>query len=630
MFTDMVGSTAAAQSSEAAALRLRDEQAALVRPLFGAHHGREIKSMGDGFLAEFDSALQAVQCAIDIQQHLHERNSQPGVAPIELRVGIHLGDVEQRETDIFGDAVNIASRIEPLATPGGVCISGEVFSQVRNKIPNHLEKLPSTPLKGLQVSIDVYRVLLPWASREFLPAHDGPARVAVLPFANMSPDPADLYFADGLTEELITVLSQLRELRVIARTSVMQYKSTTKSVSQIGTELGVTSVLEGSVRRGGSRLRITAQLIDVMSQEHVWAKSYDRELDDVFLVQTEIAKQVADALKIELRPTETARLDARPKVRPESYLAYLKGRTLQQDPSQTSLEAARRQLELAISLDPNNAAAHAGLANVIRKLGIWFTDASQTDWTKEMERSVARAIELDPNLAEAHLSLALIHWRNFEPNEAEKEEELALALDPSYAEAHWVYAQILGAKGRFDETLREFSLAEAADPLWAQNLWLYSLALIWRNQLDEAFVKIQKMGKLSPPSWLHPEVLATYHLARSDLPRSLEAIRQAEELVEEPRWKPVFRALYYARSGEKDKARTLLQNEVESLGFGQIPPFVAGIYAELGDIDECFHWLDRALASHNLPMILFRMDIRYENVRADPRFQVLLKKMNLA
>jgi adenylate cyclase len=175
MFTDMVGSTAAAQSSEAAALRLRDEQAALVRPLFGAHHGREIKSMGDGFLAEFDSALQAVQCAIDIQQHLHERNSQPGVAPIELRVGIHLGDVEQRETDIFGDAVNIASRIEPLATPGGVCISGEVFSQVRNKIPNHLEKLPSTPLKGLQVSIDVYRVLLPWASWEFLPAHDGPA-----------------------------------------------------------------------------------------------------------------------------------------------------------------------------------------------------------------------------------------------------------------------------------------------------------------------------------------------------------------------------------------------------------------------------------------------------------------------
>jgi len=148
MFTDMVGSTAAAQSNEENALKLRDEQAALVRPLFAAHQGREIKSMGDGFLAEFDSALRAVQCALDIQQHLHERNSQPGVASIQLRIGIHLGDVEQKETDIFGDAVNIASRIEPLASPGGVCISGEVYSQVRNKVPNKLEKLPPAPLKG--------------------------------------------------------------------------------------------------------------------------------------------------------------------------------------------------------------------------------------------------------------------------------------------------------------------------------------------------------------------------------------------------------------------------------------------------------------------------------------------------
>jgi adenylate cyclase len=271
--------------------------------------------MGDGFLAEFDSALRAVQCAIDIHQHLHDRNSQPGITPIQLRIGIHLGDVEQRGSDIFGDAVNVASRIEPVATPGGLCISGQVFDQVRNKIPNRLEKLPPTALKGLEVPIDIYRVVLPWTVPESPSRDSGPTRLAVLPFANISPDPKDEYFADGLTEEMITVLSQLRELRVIARTSVTPYKSTSKGVAQIGTELGVDSVLEGSVRKAGDELRITVQLIDVATQEHTWASTYDRKLEKVFAVQAEIAREVAEALKVGLRAAEQSRLESRPPVR---------------------------------------------------------------------------------------------------------------------------------------------------------------------------------------------------------------------------------------------------------------------------------------------------------------------------
>ncbi|MFZ1023453.1 MAG: adenylate/guanylate cyclase domain-containing protein, partial [Thermoplasmata archaeon] len=276
MFTDMVGSTSSAQANEAEALKLRDEQASLVRPLFAAHQGREIKSMGDGFLSEFGSALRAVQCAIDIQQHLHERNSQPGTPPIQLRIGIHLGDVEQRESDIFGDAVNIASRIEPLAAPGGVCISGEVFSQVRNKIPNTLEKLPPTALKGLRISVDIYRVLLPWNGREASFSSNDPAlldtnRIAVLPFVSMSPDPNDEYFADGLTEELIANLALVKGLKVIARTSVMEYKKKDKHVSEIGKELGVGTIVEGSVRKAANRIRVTVQVIDVATEEHLWA-----------------------------------------------------------------------------------------------------------------------------------------------------------------------------------------------------------------------------------------------------------------------------------------------------------------------------------------------------------------------
>lgn len=630
MFTDMVGSTAAAQADESHALPLRDEQAELVRPLFTAHQGREITSMGDGFLAEFDSALRAVQCAIDIQQHLHERNSQSGVARIELRIGIHLGGVEQRQSDVFGDAVNIASRIEPLASPGGVCVSGELFSQIRNKIPNQLEKLPPKALKGLQVAIDIYRVVLPWNDRSPPPAEEGPSRLAVLPLANMSPDPADMFFADGLTEELITVLSQVRDLRVIARTSVMQYKTTTKTEAQIGPELGVSSVLEGSVRRAGNHLRITAQLIEVGSDEHIWAKSFDRELDDVFAIQSEIARQVADALKIELGKAEAARLESRPMIRADSYLACLKGRTLQQDPSRASLDAAKVQFELALSQDPNNAAAHAGLATTIRKFGVWFTDGSQQSWMEQVERSVARATELDPNPAEAHYSLALIHHINRDPTAAEKEVELALALDPSYAEAHWFYAQLLGNKLRVDEALQEFALAEAADPLSGQNLWLFASALSWRGKFDEALVRVRRLSEMAPARFLSAQTLATYHLARNELPQALDALRQTEEFVEEPRWKPVYRALQYALFGDQEKAREIPRHEETLPTFGQSAAFVASIDAELGSLDDCFRWLDTALSNHNLPIFLLRFDPRAEKIRQDPRFDVPLKKMNLA
>ena len=630
MFTDMVGYTASVQSNEADALKLLREEEELVRPLFSVHQGREVKSTGDGFLVEFDSALRAVQCAIDIQQHLYERNSQPGVVPIQLRIGVHLGDVEERATDIFGDAVNIASRIEPLASPGGVCVSGEVFSQIRNKIPNKLEKIPPTGLKGVHVSIEIYRVILPWINQELSSETSGPTGIAILPFTNISPDPKDEYFADGLTEELITVLSQLRGLPVIARTSVMQYKSTTKAVSQIGTELGVSTLLEGSVRKAGNRLRITAQLIDAATQRHLWANSYDRELDDVFAVQTDIARQVSEALKIELRPAEAERLEARSAVSPDSYLAYLKGRSLQQDTSQAALESAKGQFELAISLDPNNSAAVAGLANVIRLLGVWYTELSRRDWAAESRRLVDRAIKLDPNLAEARYVLAALLWRDYEWDSAEEEFKLALSLDPSYARARCGYGQFLVTRGQPIEALREFTLAEAADPLWAQNLVLLAMLFIWLGRGGEALVKIRKLGEIAYAQYSYHDVLANYYLAQSDIDRCLQEIQRTEELAKEPRWKPIHRAWYYALSGEKEKARDLLRQEEKLPEFGQIPVSIAWIYAELGNLDECFRWLEKGLSSRDLGLVSARLDPRREDVRRDPRFHALLKKMNLA
>jgi adenylate cyclase len=634
MFTDMVGSTASAQANESEALTLRDEQARIVRPLFALHQGREIKSLGDGFLAEFDSALRAVQCAIDIQQHLNERNSQPAATPIRLRIGIHLGDVEQRESDIFGDAVNIAARIEPLASPGGICISGEVFSQVRNKIPNGLEKLPPVPLKGLQVSIDVYQVTLPWTGGGSRSHSIGSAGIAVLPFTNISPDSKDEYFADGLTEELITVLSKLRELRVISRTSVMLYKLSPKSASQIGTELGVASILEGSVRKAGNRIRVTAQLIDAASDRHLWAETYDRELDDIFGVQTELAKQVAESLKIELRATEVARLEERPATRTDSYLAYLKGRSLMRDASsgdsRGSASAAIAQFELAISLDGRNAAAYAGLADAHRYRVYTSEGEIRATSDRAGRQAVARALELDPNLAEAHASLALIIWDDYEYLTAEKEYLFALSLNPSNSFAHCFYGVLLQDEGRIDDALREHRLAEATDPLWSENLLFLSRLLGWMGRLDEALVKVQKIGELAPDSNSHRFALLWYYLARSDAESFGTVMDRLVEGVRHPRAGPAGQALKYALAGQKERARAILEEEDTLPEYIPDESICAMASAEIGDLDRCFRWMNKACENHALMLQPFRVDPRFGAVRRDPRFSLLLKRMHLA
>jgi adenylate cyclase len=255
MYTDMVGYTALGQRSESLSLALVEEQRRLIRPILGRHNGREIKTIGDAFLVEFPSALDAVRCAYDIQRATREFNiSFPEEKRIHLRVGLHLGDVVESHGDISGDAVNVASRIEPLAEDGGVCLTRQVFDHVSNKFELPLSSLGPKALKNVSEPLEVFRMMMPWEKEaaETLPQLDS-KRVAVLPFVNMSPDPNDAYFADGMTEEIISTVSGISGLSVISRTSVMSYKGATKRVKEIGKELEVGSVLEGSLRKAGTR-----------------------------------------------------------------------------------------------------------------------------------------------------------------------------------------------------------------------------------------------------------------------------------------------------------------------------------------------------------------------------------------
>jgi adenylate cyclase len=634
MFTDMVGFTRSAQSNESGALKLLDEQEKLVRPILVAHRGREIKSTGDGFLIEFDSALQATECAVAIQRRIHDRNSESSSAPLELRIGVHLGDIERRHGDIFGDAVNVASRIGPCAEPGGICISGPVFDQVHNKLANPLKKLDTRSLKNVRFPVDVYQVVLPWVVPGARREASGPIGLAVLPFANISPDPKDEYFADGLTEELITVLSQLSELRVIARTSVLQYKSTTKPVAQIGSELGVSAILEGSVRKAGDRLRITAQLIDPASGGHTWAKTFDRELNDVFAVQADIATLVAAALKLELQQEDAARIRDRHKVRADSYLAYLKGRDLMGGPTPSSLAAARAQFELAISLDESNAAAHSGLSDAAMFIRQFQPETdprlSQRDWDKISRTAAARAIELDPNLAEAHATLGLVHWDDYEFAAAEEEFKKALSLNPSYAKAHLWYGGLLIEEGRLDEALLERFLAEGADPSSPMAVGLSAELLLWLGRLDEALPRIDKLARLDPDGPLYFGYLSEYLSARSDIEGSIKSSRRATERETRPRWKRLHSARDLIHAGDFEKARRILQEEETLPAYPPTDWAMALVYAELHDLDGCFRWLNKAVDHHTAILKSFRADPRLEHVRKDPRFRLLLQRVNLA
>ncbi|TMI41573.1 adenylate/guanylate cyclase domain-containing protein, partial [Candidatus Bathyarchaeota archaeon] len=269
MFTDMVGYTALSQKDEGYSLQLLKEQRKLVRPFFPKHSGREVKTFGDAFLVEFASALEAVRCAFDIQQALHELNSgRPPESRLLLRIGVHLGDVIHSQNDVYGDDVNVASRIEPLAEPGGICITRQVYDHIKNKFEFPLSSLGKKELKNISEPTEVFRVILPWQKEVAVSPGFDVHRLAVLPLANISPDPKDSYFADGMTEELITVLSQLEGLRVIARTSVDHYAGREKRVSQIAQELQVGSVMEGSVRMAKDRIRVTVQLINTTNEEH--------------------------------------------------------------------------------------------------------------------------------------------------------------------------------------------------------------------------------------------------------------------------------------------------------------------------------------------------------------------------
>jgi TolB-like protein/Tfp pilus assembly protein PilF len=633
MFTDMVGYTALGQRNETLSLALVDEQRKIIRPVFGRHGGREVKTIGDGFLVEFPNAVDAVRCAYDVQRAVREFNlSLESDKRIHLRIGIHVGEVVESRGDIAGDAVNVASRIEPLAEDGGVCLTRQVFDHVQNKVDLSFLTLGPKSLRNVTAPIEVYSMSMPWEHETAIREKLDKRRIAVLPLANMSPDPNDEYFADGMTEELIGTISQIRDLRVIARTSAMRYKGEKKSVAEIGKELEIGSLIEGSVRKAGDRLRITIQLLNTQTQEHIWSQNYDRELKDVFAVQSEIAERVADALEVKLLGSNNAPVQGSVSENVPAYLAYLKGRALLDRRSLEGYKEAKEQFEWAISQDPNYAPAYAGLAETWYVLGGREAEGVPIQLArKNMEECALKAISLDDRLPEAHVTLGIKLQDEYDWKGAESEFKRAIELRQDYAHAHRYYAEYLMNLGLFSQAQTEIELAEGADPLSAEVLMLAIYVHCCLRQLDSALLKLEKATKLDPENPHLYEFWAFYNYRKGDYASAVDWLeRRLSKSRSQYYYLSGALGSLYVNIGKRDKAmeikNKLLAQPEDVIGRANNIAFICGY---LGDPDECFEWATRAVEEKSLSLIDFRLDPELQYIRDDPRWMELLKKANL-
>ncbi len=625
MFTDMVGYTVLAQRNEAQAMQALSEQRSLVRPIVRKHNGIEVKTMGDAFLVEFGSALEATRCAFEIQESLHELNMNlDKEGKVVLRVGIHLGDVIHEKSDIYGDAVNIASRIEPLAPPGGICVSQQVYDQVKNKFEFPFATLGKRDLKNVDEPVEVFRVVLPWEEGVERKLAAEKRRIAVLPFANMSPDPADGYFADGMTEELITTLSSVKGLTVIARTSVMKYKMSAKSASEIGRELNVGTLIEGSVRKAGSRVRIATQLVDASTEGHVWAQTFDRQLDDIFVVQSEIAQKVATGLEIELLDSERRAIEKKSTESTEAYTCFLQGRELYRDGDEQSLRRAAELYQKAVEIDPSFARAFAGLASCFWMLANEGYEPYEQSIPKA-ELPVKRALELDPDLAEAHVILSLIYFLEDNLVGCESEGGKAIALNPSLPEGYFLLSNIALLKGDKDEGLKHSEIAYRLDPVGPRYVARLGEYYFYFGMESRALEFWEKTSQLAPAGTYR--VMTSYYLAKGDVARAKELYSKAEAMEPTNPWAAWMRGFIAARSGDRDAAlQTIKEIEEKQVSASDLNS-IAFVYYALGDFDSYFNYMNRAIDQHLIQYVYPMYSPLFEKGRADPRYTEMLEKM---
>lgn len=525
---DMAGYSRLMEADETGTLaRLRTHRLELIEPAIAKNKGRIIKTTGDGMLIEFQSVTDAVKCAVEIQQRMKRRNSDvPPERRIEFRIGINLGDIIFEDDDIFGDGVNIASRIQQLADVGGICVTAAVATQIADRLEVAIEDLGERALKNISRLVRLYRIGFDGSALPEVEAKRPISKpsIVVLPFNNMSGDPEQEFFADGLTEDIITELSRHHELFVISRNSSFVYKNRAVNVREIAEKLGAQYLVEGSVRKIGARVRVTVQLIDTANDAHIWADKYDRKLDDIFAIQDEVTAAIAATLPGRV---EAAQRDQLARAKPANMAAYecvLAAKVMHHRSTIADNEQAQTLINRAVALDPDYAHAHAWRACILGQAWVhnWCKDKDAV-WS-DIVAALDRALALDDNDADVHRILAAVNVNNNELTTARYHQERALALNPNYDLVVVQQGELLTWLGRPKEGIEWIRKAMQLNPHHPERFWSHlGKAHFAAHQYAEAIEAFMHLSTMDPVQhaftaacygWLGDEIAAAAHVGK--------------------------------------------------------------------------------------------------------------------
>ena len=635
MFADMMGFTAMMQEDEAKAKAQRNHQQQTLETLIPKYNGTIVQFFGDGTLSIFDSAIDAVKCGIEIQKELQKEPK------VKLRIGIHSGDIVYDTKGLYGDCVNLASRIESISVPGAVLISDKIFDEVKNQ--NEIKTVPlgKVNLKNVKKPLEVHAVaneglVIPTAAQIGVKAGSVNS-IAVLPFVNMSADPENEYFSDGISEEILNSLTKVEGIQVTARTSSFSFKGKNEDVREIGNKLGVANVLEGTVRKAGKKIRINVQLIKTADGYQALSETYDSELEDIFEVQDEIAKKIVTRLKENFAINESKKAALKiPTENIDAYNLYLKGMYYRNKSTPENILNAIKTFEEAIRLDPNFALPYCALSYCFSFLGSSGIMSPAEAYPKAKDCTL-KAIELDPNHAESHLSLATIkfyHNWDFDGAEASLNKAQALGLNSSLF--NQVHGWFLIAKGDFEKAIEKIEQALVLDPLSLPLMCTLGDAYSFAGRFDEALAQFDKIIEMEPNFRRAFEGRGMTHLAMGQPEEAVKDLEKYQQLIGDPLKGLSSLGHAYAAAGQKEKAsecveKIKLRQEKEPGALLHMD--YAFIYSGMKEFDLAFDYLNKTYEQRmGIACLGMIFCIRYpmlKELKSDPRFTQLLQKMGL-
>lgn len=619
MFTDVVGYTALMGSDEQKAFEILRRNRALHGPVIEQYHGRLVKELGDGILATFGSSVDAVRAAVKIQEDCRREGD------FQLRIGIHLGDILFERDDVFGDGVNIAARIQAAAQPGGIYISEAMRQSIANQADLRIRFVRKVELKNVREPVNLYEVATPGdAPSAAAVVNETPQQgIAVLPFANLSSDPEQEYFSDGLTEEIISDLSRIQDLLVISRSSVMTLKGTVKRMQEIAGELNVRYVLEGSVRKAGNQLRITAQLIDAVRDAHLWAEKYSGVIDDVFDIQEKVSRSIAEALKLKLTPEADKQIAERPIPNVHAYESYLKARQEILRGSPESMANAFRQIQNALTLVGENdlLLALLGYAHI---LYFRFVDKSDRSHFAKAREYADRALVLNPECALGHVTQGWVLWTDGKLQASCDAMKRALAIEPNQVDALFGITETYLYAGKARETLDLANRLVGIDPLTPM-AWIMLGSYYMDIDLSVGLPYFEKGHVMDPDSPLTQWILASAYFWNG---RNADAFPLVDQLAQHaPDWSFArqLQFLAWGLKGDKEAALAYATPDLEDEAQNDqhFAFHLAECYAVAGEKEKALDLLGFAMRLFYPPTFLSG-NILFENIRDEPRFEQLM------